>query len=212
MWPLPDPALVAEPSPLVSRPRRRGRHIACPPGQEERFLRLLREGMPRGTAARMCGLSPETVNGWVKRGRGADRRRRPRPEDVAFARLVDQAEAIAEGEITASLVQLSRRSVPAAMKFLSTRYPDRWGPGATHTQAEPHPRGGSPDGEAEVTVESSPRTNDPGVVRIDLASMPPTLRASLESARDGTANSRVVRRVRERDWRLVHPSLREEAE
>ena len=114
--------------------------------------------------------------------------------------------------MTASLVQLTRRSPRAARYFLSTRYPERWGPKATHALAEFHPGPESIETQAGGSVEPSPRLNDPGVIRIDQASLSPSLRASIESTLDGTADPRVVHSFGETDWRRVDPSLREEAE
>ena len=87
---------------------------------------LLRMGQSRATAAVASGISAETVSALVRRGRGQDRRRKPRPEDVAFAGAVDLAEAEAEVMITANVVRQSRTSTRAALAWLRARHPERW--------------------------------------------------------------------------------------
>jgi hypothetical protein len=93
-----------------------------------RFLAALRAGNFRGPAAQLAGLSPGTVEQWLKRGRGQLVRqgREPTVPYVRFARLVAEAEAAAEAMVTSNLVQLSRTNARAAEVWLRTRHPERW--------------------------------------------------------------------------------------
>ena len=135
LWPLPEPALNPQQH-RVHRPTRRGRRFPLSPEAEQHFFMLLRMGQSRRAAAVASGISPETVSALVRRGQGRDPRRRPRPEDVAFANAVELAEAEAEVMITANLVRLSRTSVRAALEWLRARHPERWSPSRETTRED----------------------------------------------------------------------------
>ena len=125
LWPIPEPALNPQQH-HVHRPKRRGRQVLMSPEAEQSFFMLLRMGHSRGPAATACGISPETVSAWMRRGHVLGPRRPPRPEDVAFADAVDRAEAEAEMMVSANLVRQSRTSTPAAIAWLQAHHPERW--------------------------------------------------------------------------------------
>lgn len=96
------------------------------PEIERRFLQLLAQGQYRNVAARLCGIAPVTVQKWIRAGRGVDTQRKPRPEYVRFAMLVDQAEALAEATVTSNVVKRSAYDHNAGLAWLRTRHPERW--------------------------------------------------------------------------------------
>lgn len=106
----------------------------------EKFLIALRAGLFRGAAARLAGLSPTTVEEWIKRGRG----QRPRPATppyVEFARAVQLAEAQAYAQVSAHLFERTRYDTHAALTWLRTRHPHEWprNPGGVPAPQRPRP-------------------------------------------------------------------------
>ena len=108
--------------------RRPGKPSLLTRENQERFLIAIRAGNYREVAARMAGLNPHTVQGWIERGRGQKKNLPPTPEYVEFARLLDEAEAQAEGMVTGNVVARSRHDHNAGLAWLRTRYPQRWRP------------------------------------------------------------------------------------
>jgi hypothetical protein len=103
-----------------------GRPTLLTPDVEGRFLAALSKGMYRNVAAELCGLKPGTVEKWMKRGRGSIKDRPPSPEYVGFVRRVEQAEAMARGQVEVNLVARSKYDHNAGLAWLRTRYPDQW--------------------------------------------------------------------------------------
>jgi len=124
------PALKVDPESPPTEPiyvrRAAGRPSLLSPELEGRFMGLLLKGTYRNVAARACGLAPSTVEKWMRRGRGKDKDRPPFPEYVRFVRLVEQAEAMVEADVTGNIVHRSKYDHNAGLAWLRTRYPDRW--------------------------------------------------------------------------------------
>ena len=100
----------------------------CPPETEDKFMALLERGNFRSVAARACGLNPGTVDNWIKRGDGRDRRQGPPPADmIRFARRVLQAEATAETTVVDNIINAAEKDGNVGLKFLGRRYSGRWG-------------------------------------------------------------------------------------
>ena len=100
----------------------------CPPEIEEKFIAILRKGNHRSVAARACNLNPDTVDGWVRRGDGRDRRSGPPSGDVVrFAKRVLEAEALAEVDVVGNIIDAAEKDGNVGLKFLARRYSHRWG-------------------------------------------------------------------------------------
>lgn len=109
--------------------------------------------------------------------------------------LVARAEADAECIVTLNIVNHTKKSWRAGYWFLKTRYPSRWGPNAVP----------SDDLEASDAVDDqlpteapSPQVPDPNIVCINRSRLPKDFFSGQPR--------------QEKVPRLVHPSLREEAE
>lgn len=112
---------------LAVYPRRLpGRPTLLTPEVEGRFLGMLMKGTYRNVAAQIVGLKPDTVEKWMKRGRGRMLDRPPTPEYVQFVRRVEQAEALARGDVEVNVVRRSKYDHNAGLAWLRTRYPDQW--------------------------------------------------------------------------------------
>lgn len=103
-----------------------GRPTLLTPEVEGRFLGMLMKGVYRNVAAQACGLKVDTVEKWMKRGRGRLKDRPPTPEYVMFVRRVEQAEAMARGQVESNIVRRSKYDHNAGLSWLRTRYPDQW--------------------------------------------------------------------------------------
>jgi hypothetical protein len=99
----------------------------CPPEIEDKFIGILKRGNHRTVAARMCGLNPSTVSSWINRGDGRDRESAGNGDLVRFAKRVLEAEAEAEDTLVGNVLDAAEKDGNVAIKFLSRRYPDRWG-------------------------------------------------------------------------------------
>ena len=103
-----------------------GRPTMLTPHAEGMFLGLLMKGIYRNVAAEMCGLKPDTVEKWIRRGRGKIKERPPTAEYVLFVRRVEQAEAMARGKVESNIVDRSKHDHNAGLAWLRTRYPQQW--------------------------------------------------------------------------------------
>ena len=92
------------------------------------IVQAIRNGNYRGTAAKLAGISPETLKDWVAKGVH-------QPENYPHMQeLVDDIER-AEAEVEAELVGVVRQhalsdtpnSWTAAMTYLERKHPDRFG-------------------------------------------------------------------------------------
>jgi hypothetical protein len=129
--------LLGEPPIRPIRAHRRRRQPGLlPPETLDRFLTALRSGLFRTGAATLAGLSPITVEEWIKRGRG----QRPRPATapyVEFVRSVERAEAQAYAQVSGNLFALTRTNPRAALSWLRIRYPQDWPRRPDATPSEP---------------------------------------------------------------------------
>jgi hypothetical protein len=153
------PAVTADPEhpptePVYTR-RLPGRPSLLTPELEGRFVGMLLKGTYRTVAARACGLSPITVERWIKRGRGKDPTRPPFPEYVRFVRLVEQAEAMVESDVTGNIVHRSKYDHNAGLAWLRTRYPERW-PRFPGGEEEEYPEGHLPPPNRNPPMETPP--------------------------------------------------------
>lgn len=86
------------------------------------ILKALEEGNSRRTAAELAGISPRTLQRWLKRGRDA--------EDEGCAELLEHvhnAEACAEREMSNVVMQAAREGEwRAAAWWLERRFPGTW--------------------------------------------------------------------------------------
>lgn len=119
---LPSPGAV-EP---VYTGRRPGRPQKLTREIRDRFMQALRAGAYRHSAALLVGISPHTVESWMRRGRGQLKDRPPYPEYVEFVRMVEEAEAQAYVSVQGNLFARSRFDHNAALAWLRTRYPADW--------------------------------------------------------------------------------------
>jgi len=87
------------------------------------LLAAIRRGNRLATAAQLAGLSPSTVEEWMRCGRGLDARP-VTPTYMAFVEDVEQAQAEAEAEAVGAIRDAARRDWRAAAWFLSNVSPD----------------------------------------------------------------------------------------
>lgn len=142
------------PEPVDVDPR--GGALRRHPLDDERTLRLfldrLRMGAHRSRAAESVGWSGDSVEQWLRRGRGADSRGLPpTPRYVGFAKAVKRAEAEAEMMHVANVVDGGARDWRASWAFLQRRYPDRYGPEAG---MEPPATGALPPSQTFVYIDA----------------------------------------------------------
>lgn len=112
---------------------RGGRPSKATSDRLDRLVALLRAGNYRKTAAAAVGISPRTLNGWIRDGRANYEAAQVDPSKLdefgLFFELVSQAEADAEAGCVAGVIELAYRKGDGALllRFLERRYPDRWG-------------------------------------------------------------------------------------
>jgi hypothetical protein len=87
------------------------------------LLAAIRAGNRLSVAARLAGLSPSTVEEWMRRGRGTDARPAT-PAHVRFVEAVEVAEAAAEADLLAAVQGATPRDWRAAAWLLANRSPD----------------------------------------------------------------------------------------
>ncbi len=88
------------------------------------FLHELSEGNYIETAAKIAGISKQTVYNWLKRGQAGEE-----PYNL-FVDAVEKAQAKAEAVDVANVRKAGKAGPQfwaASMTFLERRYPDRWG-------------------------------------------------------------------------------------
>jgi hypothetical protein len=93
----------------------------------QQFLEAVGDGNYIETAAKLAGLSKQSVYEWIKRGQQAET-----PAEAAFkvfADAVEKAEARAEAKMLANVRRASElpQFWAAGMTVLERRHPDRWG-------------------------------------------------------------------------------------
>lgn len=107
----------------AQRRRRRGRPTLLNSTQQALLLAAVKAGCRLPVAARLAGVSPKTVNEWVRRGRGHDGRPAIEPY-VGFIRAVEQAEAEAEVAAMAAIRKAMPGDWRAAAWFLERTHPE----------------------------------------------------------------------------------------
>jgi hypothetical protein len=107
-----------EPDEPIYAGRRPGRPTKLTPEAERRFLDCLRAGNYRTVCSRYAGLAPDTVEKWIKRGRGHSKDRPATPEYIRFVRLVDEAEAQPEVLVVGNIVARSAKDHNAGLAWL----------------------------------------------------------------------------------------------
>lgn len=161
---------------------RPGRPNVLTPEIERRFIMAVAAGQYRAVAARMCGLAPVTVEKWIRIGRGVDTQRKPQPEYIRFAMLVDQAEAMAEAMVTNNVIKRSKYDHNAGLAWLRTRHPERWPRFPGETDADPFGR------PPEQPTETRPAPDQPlvgqaNVIMLGADQVPDLLRGLIAQQR-----------------------------
>lgn len=119
--PAPDETSSAGSTAHRSR-RKRGRPPLLDPPVRETLLAAIKLGCRPSVAAQYARISPQTLQEWVRRGRGEDRRPATRPY-VELVAAIEQAEAEAVVYVLGQLHRAMSRSPKAAMWFLENRDP-----------------------------------------------------------------------------------------
>jgi hypothetical protein len=117
-------ALAVVPARDASRRRRRGRPTLLDDRKRDLLLTAIRAGNRISAAARFAGVSPKSVNEWIRRGEGRDGRPRTEPY-VSFVREVDRARAHAEVHALGTIRAAMPRSPRWAAWWLERTNP-RW--------------------------------------------------------------------------------------
>jgi len=106
----------------------------CTPATAAKILDYLRRGNYIETAASRGGVTPRTVQHWLKRAGEEERRielgAEPDPNEapyVAFAKEVDAAHAEAETTLLDRIADSARGDWKAAAWLMERRYRKRWG-------------------------------------------------------------------------------------
>ncbi len=133
-----DDPLLVDCSPAlgaVSRPRARiGRPTTLTPGLAKKLVKLVAELGAIEPAARLCGVPPQTVRGWITRGEDRHSQGRPpTPEYVAFVASVEKALGQWEYDRLARIAAAGEqpRNWTANAWLLERRWPERYGRRAT---------------------------------------------------------------------------------
>lgn len=93
---------------------------------EGKIMTALRAGNSIADSARYAGLKPNTVEGWIKRGRGQLTDRNATPDYQRFARMVDENRATARVYVVGNLVARSRTDTRAAELWLRVHGGPEW--------------------------------------------------------------------------------------
>ena len=150
-----------------------------------RFLESILKGNWRNTAARLAGISDDTVQGWLVRGEAAQKledagAKVPETEAVYLRFLHDftRADASAEDRIVGGLSLQAATSPVASMGMLKMRWPKNWR--EAPSQVEVSGPGGGPIALSPVLAKL---TDDELEARIK------ALEAEIEGTEDGTETS-----------------------
>lgn len=106
--------------------RKTGRPSALNPETERALLDALRAGSSNADAARYVGITPVTLEKWIRRGEGKEPTRPATPEYVRLARLVDQAKAQVRVLVTGNIVARSRFDIQAALAWMRVHGGPEW--------------------------------------------------------------------------------------
>jgi hypothetical protein len=172
--PTPTGAPLRQPTFIPGQNRHPGRPSKLTPVVETKLMTALRAGQTIRGAARYAGLSPDTVERWIARGRGRDVNFPPKPEYIRLARLVDENQAHAALLVTGNLVARSRVDTRAAEVWLrGPANPERaeW----LDDELPPPP----PTGDTNVSIDAREQT----VIVIPAGEVPDTVRALLARKR-----------------------------
>lgn len=122
-------------------PRHVGRPLKITPEIQADLIKMLSAGNYLETAAAYCGISTDTVRGWVKRGEQeaqrlkADSTAWPIKSETEFMELaiaIRQAQATSEIRDVMLIGNAARDQWQAAAWRLERRYPDKWGKKERH--------------------------------------------------------------------------------
>ena len=94
---------------------------------QEAIVEAMRSGNYAKAACQQAGVSYNTYKTWMQRGDGAHARLPATPEYTAFADAVHKAEAECETNVVSWIFGKLKGDPALAMKFLSLRFPERWG-------------------------------------------------------------------------------------
>lgn len=107
------------------------------PDVQKTILDALADGNYLGTAAKLGGVHPDTLQDWLRRGRAGREGRdvpglaKASPELIEFVERIDLTLAEWEAETVRTINQTARSGAPntwqAAMTMLERKFPDRWG-------------------------------------------------------------------------------------
>jgi len=143
--------------------RGRGRPTLLDDRKRDLMLTAIRAGNRVPAAASFVGVSPKSVNEWIRRGEGRDGRPRTEPY-ITFAREVNQAMAHAEVHAVATIWRAMPRSPRWAIWWLERTRPE-WR---------------RPKGRGEATVPVTPPGQPQGFILIPRETL---LRLGSESER-----------------------------
>lgn len=102
---------------------RRGRPPLLDPRRRQTFLAAIRAGNRLQVAARFAGISPSTVEEWVRRGQGRDSVRPKTPFHVQLVEDIENAKADAEVYALAIIRAAMREDPKWAVWFLENTDP-----------------------------------------------------------------------------------------
>ena len=96
---------------------------------QETLIEYIRNGNHIRVACRAVGIHPGTYAKWVKWAEYKDRHNPapPPPELIAFIDKIREAEALCEAEMVGNIRSEALDDGELGLKFLSRRYPERWG-------------------------------------------------------------------------------------
>ena len=99
------------------------------PKLQETLIEYIRNGNHIRVACRAVGIHPGTYAKWVKWAEYKDRLnpKPPPPELIEFIDRIREAEALCEAEMVKHIRSDAMDDGELGLKFLSRRYPERWG-------------------------------------------------------------------------------------
>lgn len=93
---------------------------------EKRYFYARRSGSSQADSARYAGISPVTVEKWIRRAKGLEPNRPPRPEYIRFWRMDEEAKAEVKILVVGNLVARSRLDHNAALAYLKVHGGPEW--------------------------------------------------------------------------------------
>ena len=136
----------------------RGRATQLSAEVQHAILYAVEKGTSLDTAAKMVGVSPNTVREWSRRGRGEDKRPAIEPY-ITFADQLEKTQASFEVQAVGAIYDAGQDGKWRAFAWLlERRHPNRWGRQRRQQRAQPRRR---------IALDNGARVPPPGVALLE---------------------------------------------